>query len=245
MTDRNTRDNDAPHVPPYAGKISDLSSDDKPREKALTHGIRSLSDAELLAIILGSGLPGKSVIDLSREMLAYCNNDLTLLARMGIMEMKRQFKGVGEAKAISVSAALELATRMRSLESKQKSLRVTDSSVAYEYVRSYVANLPTEEFWIIALSRANVIRRAVCISRGGTAATYVETKLVLKTALDHLAAGVILVHNHPSGNLTPSSDDDRLTRRLKDACALLDIRVLDHLIITADSYYSYSDNGRL
>lgn len=238
-----TTDSDRPQFTGYTGKIANLADSDKPREKALRDGIRTLSDAELLAIIMGTGLPGKSVIDISREILAECNNDLNRLAAMSIPEISNNFKGVGTAKAVSISAALQLATRFRDCSAPDK--KVTCSNDAYLYIRRYLQHLPTEEFWIIILSRSNTIIRAECISRGGTSATYVETKLVVKRALDHLASSIILVHNHPSGNNRPSIDDDKLTQKIKEGAALLDIKVLDHIIVTPTSYYSYLDNGKI
>lgn len=234
---------DRPQTPLFSGKIANLPDSDKPREKAIQQGIRALSDAELLAIIIGTGIPGKSVIDMSHEILAECNNNLNMLASMTIPEISRRFKGVGPAKAVSIAAALQLASRFRDCADQRK--QVVSSKDAYLYMRRFVQHLPTEEFWILILSRANTILRAECISRGGTSATYVEPKLVVKRALDYLAAGIILVHNHPSGNRRPSPDDDRLTKKIKDAAALLDIAVLDHIIITPSDHFSYRDEGRL
>lgn len=236
---------DRPDTPAYRGRIADLAQSDKPREKAIREGIRALTDAELLAIILGGGIPGKSVIDLSREILAECNNDLANLAKMSIMSMVNKFSGIGPAKAVSVAAAIQLGARCSASSDRDTSPNVRSSIDAYNYIRQYIQDLPVEEFWIIILNRANTISRAVCISRGGTSATYVETKSVIKQALDYLASGIILAHNHPSGNTNPSREDDSLTKRIKDAAAMLDINVLDHLIVTSSSYYSYSDNDRL
>ncbi len=227
----------------YAGKIANLCDADKPREKALRHGIQSLSDTELLALIIGSGQPGKSVIDLSREMLNDCGNDLTVLARLTIPEMMKRFKGIGPAKAVGISASLQLASRLRSQAGLQQ--RITSSRDAYNAIPAHLQHEPTEEFWILMLSRSNSILRTECISKGGTAATYVEPKLVVKKSLDYLASGIILVHNHPSGNLTPSLEDENLTGKIKAAASLLDIKVLDHLIVTSSGYYSFNDEGKL
>ncbi len=224
-------------------RIADLSEDDKPREKAVSQGIRALSDAELLAILLGTGLQGKSAIDLAREILAECDNDLARLSQMPVMEMVRRFSGVGPAKAVAVAAALQLGQRVKRSESKSDVVR--SSADAYAYMRPYLEHLDAEEFWIIVLSRANHIRRAECVGRGGTAATYVDPKIVMKRALDSMASSIILCHNHPSGNNRPSSQDDALTNRLKQAGEILDIKVIDHLIVCPGCYYSYADNGRL
>lgn len=234
---------DRPELPTLTGSLSNLDIADRPREKAIEKGIKSLTPAELLAIIIGSGLPGKSVIDLSREILAEVNNSLTDLARLSIQEMTSRFNGIGPAKAVSIAAALELASRFNA--SPEKRTVVRSSADIYKYIRHYIEALPTEEFWLISLSRANVIKRAECISRGGTAATYVETKLVLKRALDNMAASIIVAHNHPSDNLKPSADDDRLTARIKEAAKTLDINFLDHLIVGSNGYYSYSDESRI
>ncbi len=234
---------DRPKIPASIGKIANLDFPDRPREKAIEHGVKSLTVAELLAIIIGSGLPGKSVIDLSREILAECNNSLSELTRLSIQEMTARFQGIGPAKAVSIASALELATRLNASQASKTTVR--SSADAYNYIRPFIEALPTEEFWIIILSRANVIKRAECISRGGTAATYVETKVVIKRALDNMASAIILAHNHPSDNLRPSIEDDRLTKRIKDAAQMFDIKVLDHLIITSNGYYSYADQSKI
>ncbi len=228
----------------YRGRMADMANDDKPREKALANGIQSLTDTELLAIIIGGGMPGKSVMDLSKEILSECNDDLGTLAQMSIMGMVKRFNGVGPAKAVSIAAALQLGARLLS-ESNGKIDSIRSSRDAYEALRDKIEALPTEEFWLLVLNRANHIRTRIFISRGGSAATYVEPKVIVKQALDYMAAGIIVAHNHPSGNLRPSAEDDRLTKRIKDAAALLDIKLLDHLIIGSGGYYSYADEGRL
>lgn len=224
-------------------RIADLNGDERPREKAMAKGIRSLSDAELLAILIGGGVPGKSAIDLAREILDSCNKSINELSQLSIADMSRKFNGIGPAKATTIAAAIELGSRRSSTVSQVKQIR--QASDAYSYIKQYVENLPTEEFWVMFLKRDNSVRMAECVSAGGTSATYVEPKLVVKRALDYLAAGVILVHNHPSGNLKPSQQDDTLTHRIKEACKLLDIAVLDHLIVTASGFYSYAEEGRL
>lgn len=224
-------------------RIADLNGDERPREKAMAKGIRSLSDAELLAILIGGGVPGKSAIDLAREILDSCNKSINELSQLSIADMSRKFNGIGPAKATTIAAAIELGSRRSSMVSQVKQIR--QASDAYSYIKQYVENLPTEEFWVMFLKRDNSVRMAECVSAGGTSATYVEPKLVVKRALDYLAAGVILVHNHPSGNLKPSQQDDTLTHRIKEACKLLDIAVLDHLIVTASGFYSYAEEGRL
>lgn len=225
-------------------RIADLADADKPREKAMAKGLSALTDVELMAIILGSGQRGKSVLELSREILSRCGNRLGPLSRMTIAELMRDIKGLGPAKAISLLAAVELGCRCRSdlaLENPQ----ITSSAAIYEHMRPKLERLNHEEFWMLTLNRANRVAREFRISQGGMASTVVDPKLIFKKAIDIQAAGIVLVHNHPSGNIRPSIEDDRLTQRIKDGAALLDIRVLDHLIISPSGYYSYFDNGKL
>lgn len=228
----------------FMGRIADLDESDKPREKALSQGIRSLSNAELLAIIFGSGLPGKSVISMSQEVLASCDNRLSRLSRMSIHEMKKSFKGVGTAKAISLAAAFELGLRTRD-EDAALDPQIKNSTDIYNMMRVKLERLEYEEFWVLYLSRSNRVIYEECMSKGGVSGTVTDIRLILKRAIELLASGIILVHNHPSGNLRPSPDDDRITTKAKEAAKLLDINVLDHLIITPTSYFSYTDNGRL
>ena len=225
-------------------RIADLSDDDKPREKALRHGIRTLSDTELIAILLGGGIPGKSVIDLSRELYDISNRSLSDLARMSVRDMCKRIAGIGPAKAITIAAALELGARRKDLKSESRP-RIRTSSDAYEVIRNSLQDLAYEEFWIILLSRANMVIATTCISSGGTAATVVDPKIIMKHAIEHLASSIILVHNLPSGNISPSAQDDALTRKIKSAGQLLDVNVVDHLIIGQTGYYSYADEARI
>lgn len=226
-------------------RIHDLSEDDKPREKALTHGIRALSDAELIAIIFGGGLPGVSVVDMARGILRDCDNRVDMLARMSMNEMMSKYKGVGPAKAVSLAAAFELGRRNREQASAHEDPRIRSSRDVVEMMRPKIGALEYEEFWVLMLSRANRVTYRRCISQGGTASTVVDVKLLLKRAVDCLAEGIILVHNHPSGNERPSGEDDRLTSRIREGAAILGINVLDHVIIARDKSYSYADEGRL
>lgn len=225
-------------------RVADLDVADKPREKALQHGISSLSNAELLAIVFGSGLPGCSVVDLSRDILRDNDNRLSRLARMSMHEVVKKYKGIGEAKAISLAAAFELGARC-ALDMKQIDSQVKGSDTVYQLLRGRMELLNYEEFRVVHLNRANRIIFDEAVSRGGTASTLVDVKLVMKSAIDKLSSSLIFVHNHPSGNLNPSPADDKLTKQLQRAAELLDIRVLDHIIITSQGYYSYNDNGRL
>lgn len=231
-------------TPTEGTRVADLDVSDKPREKALRQGIAALSNAELLAIVFGSGLPGRSVVDLSRDILRDNDNRLSRLARMSIHEVVKKYKGIGDAKAISLAAAFELGARC-AVDMKQLDPQITGSNSIYERLRGQMALLNYEEFRVVHLSRANRIIFEETVSRGGTASTLVDVKLVMKSAIDKLSSALIFVHNHPSGNLNPSVADDKLTKQLKSAAELLDIRVLDHIIITSQGYYSYADNGRL
>lgn len=224
--------------------VADLDESDKPREKAMAQGIAALTNAELMAIIFGSGMPGKSVITLSQEILRDADGRLSRVARMTIAELMKKYRGVGPAKAVSLAAAFELGTRCA------EDLAVVDRTIAgghdvYDVMRGKLQLLNTEEFWVMHLSRANRVITCDRISRGGTAATVVEPKLVLKSAVDRLSSSIILVHNHPSGNLRPSPQDDALTSKIKKGAEILEIRVLDHVIISPNGYYSYCDEGRL
>lgn len=229
----------------FTGRIRDLDQADKPREKALAHGIGSLSNAELLAIILGSGQKGKSVIALAQELLARCDNRLSQLARMTIPELMRDVSGIGPAKAISLFAAIELGSRCHSSLADSNEPQVTSSETIYQLMLPRLERLNHEEFWVLMLSHANRVRRCYRISQGGMASTVVDPRIIFKKAIDMQAAAIALVHNHPSCQTSPSPEDDRLTRKLTEGAALLDIRVLDHVIVTPTGYYSYHDQGRL
>jgi DNA repair protein RadC len=200
----------------------------------------------LIAIIFGNGLKGKSVLTLSQELLARHKGSIAALSRKSIRELVKENRGIGEAKAIGLLAAIELGIRCRDEQPLEKP-RIVSSQCAYDLMRSELERITHEEFWIILLSRSNQVMDTVCISRGGSAATVVDPKILFKKVLEHgdIVAGIILVHNHPSGNLRPSAEDDALTKRITEGGKLLDIRVLDHLIVTPSSYYSYSDEGRM
>lgn len=225
-------------------RVCDLHEEDKPREKAMQHGIQSLTTAELIAIILGSGMVGKSVITLARDIMHDHSNNLFTVSQMSIDEMCRRYKGIGPAKAIGLKAAFELGTRAIE-DAANLPAQITGGNDVYSIMRQKLQSINYEEFWVLHLSRSNRVIARECISRGGTAATVVDTKLILKSALNKLSSAIILVHNHPSGNLRPSPQDDQLTRHIKDGAQLLDMRVLDHIIITQAGYYSYADEGRL
>lgn len=224
--------------------IHDLTDDERPREKALKQGMESLSDVELLALLLGSGIPGKSVLDLSREILKDNDNRLAYLSRKSIPELVRKYKGMGVAKATLLVAAMTFGARTQA-DLQLKDPQMSSSEVVYSYMRSRLERLNNEEFWILHLSRANRLQSVEQISKGGQSQTSVDVKFIAKSVIDRLSAGVILCHNHPSGNLKPSGPDDTLTRRIIEVCKLIEVPVLDHLIIGPSGYYSYRDEGRL
>ncbi len=224
--------------------IRALNDDEKPREKALRGGMDSLSDVELLALLLGSAVPGKSVLDLSREILQDCDNRLRVLARMSIAELKKKYKGVGDAKATLLVAAMAFGSRVQtSLDCQDP--QMTCSRDVHTYMRSRLERLNYEEFWVLHLNRANRVVYADRVSKGGLSSTSVDIKLIAKTAIDHLSSAIILVHNHPSGTMMPSASDDNLTRRIIDVCKVIDVPVQDHVIIGPSQFYSYRDNNRL
>ncbi|NND77487.1 MAG: DNA repair protein RadC [Flavobacteriales bacterium] len=224
--------------------IKQWAEDDRPREKLLKKGRSSLSDAELLAILIGSGNRNESAVDLSQRILREYENDLIELGKVGIAELTSRFRGIGEAKAITITAAIELGRRRREVEGKKRK-KITSSKDAFEIFQPKLGDLPIEEFWILHLNRANKIIGEDLISRGGVAGTVADTKVIFKKALEKLSSSVILCHNHPSGNLSPSAQDINLTERLKEAGKLLDISVLDHLIVTDSGYFSFADEGKM
>lgn len=226
--------------------IRNLADDEKPREKALNLGTRALSDTELLAILLRTGLKGKSVIQVSREILSICEGNLATLCRMTPQQLSRLVPGIGPTKAITVTAAIELGARCQcELQKIADRPQMTSSQTIYNHMRAALERLPHEEFWVLALNRANRIESRWMISQGGMAATVVDLRLLFKKVIDIQASAIALVHNHPSGQLKPSPQDDALTRRISDAAALFDIKVIDHVIISPVGFYSYFDSGRL
>jgi len=214
---------------------------DRPREKLLLNGRRHLTDAELIAILIGSGSRDETAVDLSKRILASCDNDLDLLGKVSVQDLSK-FRGIGEAKAISIVAALELGRRRKEGESK-KIVKIAASKDAFDNLYPVFADLNHEEFWILMLNRANIIIGKHLISKGGLAGTIADPKVIFKTALEHNAAYVILAHNHPSGNLKPSHEDISLTKRLVEAGKILDLNVLDHLIFANRLYLSFGDEG--
>jgi DNA repair protein RadC len=226
--------------------MRDLADDDKPREKALTQGIRALTPNELIAILLRTGIKGCSVMEVSRQILAMCDGNLARLARMTPGELTRMAPGIGPTKAITLIAAIELGVRCHgALAQPDDSPQITSSDVVHKLMCPKLERLNYEEFWMLTLDRRNHVTGMHCISQGGMTSTLVDCRLMFKRAIDAQAIGIVLVHNHPSGNTRPSMQDDELTKKINSGARLLDIRVLDHIIITPGGYYSYADECRL
>lgn len=226
------------HIP-----IKFLAEDDRPREKLLSIGRQNLSDAELLAIQIGIGTKEETAIQLGQRILNTYNNDLNLLAKASVNELKK-FKGIGEAKAINIASAFELGRRRTEYEVTGK-LKITTSKDAFKLLNKKLSDLPHEEFWILLLNRANGVLKIECISKGGISGTVVDARLILKPAIELLASGIILCHNHPSGQLKPSEQDISLTKKIKESARLMDINLLDHIIIGDQKYLSFADEGIL
>lgn len=223
--------------------ILSWAEEDRPREKLLLKGKAALTDAELIGILIGSGTRSISAVDLSKLILNHIGNDLNALAKLSVVDLQK-FKGIGEAKAISIVSALELGRRRKESYS-QKKVRISSSDDAYQLMKPELLDLAYEVFWVILLNRANQVIKKHPISIGGVSGTVVDPKIIFKAALDNLACSLILVHNHPSGNLKPSQADIKLTKKMKDAGTLLEIPVLDHLIFTDEGYLSFADEGMM
>lgn len=223
--------------------IKSWAEEDRPREKLLLKGKSALSDAELIGILIGSGSSSMSAVDLSKLILHDVGYSLEKLARLSVHDLMK-FKGIGEAKAIAIVSALELGRR-RKEQIADKKPKITCSKDVYTLMRPTLLDLSHEEFWIILLNRSNQVISKQNISSGGVSGTVADPKLIFKKALEHLASSIILIHNHPSGNLNPSEADRQLTNKLKEAGKFLDIPVLDHVIFTDEKYYSFADEGLL
>lgn len=223
--------------------IKDWSLDDRPREKLLQKGRSALTDAELIAILIRSGSKNESAVALSKRILASTNNELHGLGKLTVQQLMG-FKGIGEAKAVSIAGALELGRRRRTVEVKD-TVKINSSNAVFEEMYPIIGELDHEEFWIMYLNNGNKLVHKMLLSKGGIHSTVVDIRLVLKKALEVGATGIILAHNHPSGILRPSEADTKTTKKLKSAAAGMDIKVLDHLIISENGYYSFSDEGQL
>ena len=222
--------------------IRNWAESERPREKLLQKGRTALTDAELLAILIGSGSAKESAVDLCKRILAD-SKGLNQLGKTSITELLK-YNGIGEAKAITIIAALELGRRRRIEEAVEKK-KITSSSSVFEFLQPKLGELPHEEFYVLYLNNSNRILEDMQLSKGGITGTLVDVRLALKKAIEIGATSIILAHNHPSGNLTPSSADKQLTQKLKTASESLDIKVLDHIIITENSFFSFADEGIL
>lgn len=223
--------------------IKNWNEDDRPREKMLLKGRVALSDAELIAILISSGSRNESAVSLSQRILASVDNNLSELGRMSISKLM-EFKGIGEAKAVTIAAATELGRRRRTGEALERK-KITSSNSVFEFIQPIIGELPHEEFWILYLNNSNKVIKSAQLSKGGITGTVVDVRLAFKEALQLGAVGIILAHNHPSGTLKPSQADIQLTKKLKTAGDSLDIKVLDHLIITEKAYFSFADENML
>ena len=221
--------------------IKEWAVEDRPREKMQIKGIRSLSEAELIAILIGSGNLDESAVEVSRRIMASVNNNLNELGKKTINDLQK-FKGIGPAKAITISAAMELGRRRKESEPDEKPKVVTSADCAAIF-KPLLSDLPHEEFWVLLLNRNNLVIDKMLVSQGGLSGTVIDVRIILKMALDKLASSIILCHNHPSGNLIPSEADKDITKKIKEAGKHMDIPVLDHLIIANDAYFSFADEG--
>jgi len=227
-----------PHI-----SIKHWAEDDRPREKLIGKGKQALSDAELIAILIASGSKNESAVQLSQRILATHKNNLHELAKLSINDLKK-FKGIGEAKAITIIAALELGRRRRGVDAPVLHV-VKTSKDAYMHIAPKLSDLPHEEFWALLLNRSNKIIKTEFIGRGGVSGTVADVRIILKSAIENLASSIVLAHNHPSGNLQASKEDINLTQKVKQAAALFDVQVIDHIIVGDANYFSFADEGLL
>ena len=228
---------------PSSFTIKHWAEGDRPREKLLQKGREFLSDAELLAILIGSGSKNESAVEVSQKVLSRAQDNLSELGKFSVKQLM-EVKGIGEARALTIVAALELGRRRRSSEALEKK-KISSSSSVFELMQPKIGELPHEEFWILYLNNSNKVIQELSLSKGGITGTLVDVRLAFKQALNLGATALILVHNHPSGNLNPSAADKQLTQKFKTAGESLDVKVLDHIIITENSYFSFADEGLL
>lgn len=221
--------------------IQSWAEEDRPREKLVSKGKSALTDAELLGILLGSGTRYLTAVDLAKQILSYVDNDLNKLAKLNVNDLKK-FKGVGLAKAINIMSALELGRRRKD-QSNTKLTKISSSEDVYNELKPELLDLDVEEFWVLLLNRSNHVIKKERVSLGGLSGTLVDPKVVFRIAIQNLAANLILVHNHPSGNARPSKNDNNLTKKLVESGKMLELHILDHLIFTNESYFSYLDEG--
>ncbi|HNY53088.1 MAG TPA: DNA repair protein RadC [Bacteroidales bacterium] len=222
-------------------KITDWAVEDRPREKMIRKGISTLSDAELLAILISSGTRKKSAVDLGRELLSSVSNNLNSLGKLSISDLLK-FRGIGPARAVTISAALELGRR-RNIAELPDAGQIRCSKDAADIFQPLLSDLHHEEFWILFLNRSNRVIDRMKLSQGGISGTVTDVRIIMKKAVEFLASAIIVCHNHPSGNLNPSDADSKITGKIKEAGSIMDIQLLDHIIISGKDYYSFADNG--
>ena len=222
-------------------KITDWAVEDRPREKLIRKGISTLSDAELLAILISSGTRKKSAVDLGRELLSSVSNNLNSLGKLSISDLLK-FRGIGPARAVTISAALELGRR-RNIAELPDAGQIRCSKDAADIFQPLLSDLHHEEFWILFLNRSNRVIDRMKLSQGGISGTVTDVRIIMKKAVEFLASAIIVCHNHPSGNLNPSDADSKITGKIKEAGSIMDIQLLDHIIISGKDYYSFADNG--
>jgi len=223
--------------------LKSLAEDDRPREKFLLKGKSAVSDSELLAIIMGSGNREESAVELARRILNSVENNWHRLSHLSIKDLTK-FKGVGEAKAISIATALEIGNRKSQQEVLERQ-QISSSKDAFEILQPHLSDLQTEEFWAIFLNHQNKILYKTCLFRGGIASSVADVRVIFKTALEHFSTQIIVAHNHPAGSLKPSKEDISITQKIKEAGKLLDIELLDHLVLTQNNFFSFKDEGLL
>lgn len=224
--------------------IREWAEDDRPREKMLRKGLQSLSDAELLAIMIGSGNRNETAVELSRRIMRECKDNLNELAQLTINDLCKRFKGIGEAKAITIMAALEIGKRRKTSEILERK-KITSSLDLFDLFDPQLVDLPHEEFWVGLLNGANKVIEIKRLTQGGSRQTVVDIPMLLKMALEKSAQAVVVAHNHPSGQNRPSHEDDVITRRIKGGCEAIGITLLDHIIIAKGQYYSFADEGKM
>jgi len=221
--------------------IKEWALEDRPREKIMSHGIKSLSSAEILAVIIGSGTRKASAVELSKSILNSVNNNIEELARLDLTQLQK-IPGIGPARALSILATFELSNR-RNSHAAHPGKKIKGSKDVFGIFHPLLKDLAVEEFWILLVNRANMVLDKAKISQGGISGTVIDTRIILKKAVDKLSSALILCHNHPSGNLKPSEADIRITEKIKKSGELMDINLLDHLIIADNSYFSFADEG--
>ena len=224
--------------------IREWAEDDRPREKMLRKGAQSLSDTELLAILIGSGNRDESAVELSRRIMRECKDNINELAQLSIADLCKRFKGIGEAKAITIMAALEIGKRRKTSEILERK-KITSSLDLFNLFESQLVDLPHEEFWIGLLNGANKVIEIKRLTQGGSRQTVVDIPMLLKMALEKSAQALVVAHNHPSGQNRPSHEDEQITRRIKAGCEAIGITLLDHIIIARGAYYSFADEGKM